>query len=425
MKKKLHYAKVLFGTGFLLALQFMAAPMVGFAQDCGCDHVIAPSNSSRFVNGANINFSGKKVLPGQTVCLQAGFYQQILIENMVGEPGKPITIKNCGGQVVAGNETTFGQWYGIDIRTSKYIRLTGTGDQQTKYGIKIGKSGDSGLKIHQLSSDTEIDHLEIANCGFAGILAKTDFGGNPPANAPEMNNVNIHDTYIHDVRGEGMYIGETKTPGQNFRHLYVWNNIITRTGLDLIQVANGVEDLQVHHNVFYQGGLRKELYHEKGLQIGDNTVGRYYNSIIIDTYSNAVIVMGSGNIQINNNYFGEIGSDALFIDNRTVTLPNTAIDIQDNFITGVKGTRFFNVHNEKNTINIRDNKLDGENELVGYSSDAGPQNVHVTGNTVGAFPKLQFVDAANNDFRLAPGSPYQELGVQVKAGSDNRQPVSR
>jgi hypothetical protein len=390
------------------------------AQDCDCDHIISPPSkrtTTVFVDGESIG-----VRPGESICLKAGFYMQIRFLNIFGQPGKPVTIKNCGGQVLLGDSLNYGRWYAADIVNCKYIRMTGTGDPGLTYGITLGKSGDSALKIGGLSTDTEIDHLEIANAGFAGILAKTDFGGTPPPGTPEMNNVNIHDNYIHDTKGEGMYIGETKTPGQDFRHLEVWNNIVTRTGYELIQVANAVEDVRVHNNVLYRSGTRNVLYQNKGFQIGDNAVGDYYNNFIFGGPSNAMVVMGAGNINIFNNYLQHAEDAAFFIDNRSVTLPQTAINIRNNFIMDVSaGDPFFTVYNELNQVNITDNRLDSNNVLLTYGSGAG-QNVKESGNSVGSIERVQFMDSTSHDFRLAPGSPYQGIGLIENPQNLNARP---
>jgi hypothetical protein len=421
MKTCLPVAYVLLARTIGILLFLTAASITRVqAQDCACDHTVEPPPdraTSVFVDGAVLG-----ILPGQTVCLKAGFYMQIRFINITGEPGNPVVIKNCGGQVVIGDEVNYGRWYAADIGVCKFIRLTGSGDAAYKYGIKLGKSGDSGLKIGGRSTDTEIDHLEIGNSNFAGILAKTDFGGNPPPDAPEMNNVNIHDNYIHDTRGEGMYIGETKTPGQNFRHMEVWNNIVTRTGLDLMQVANVIEDIEVHHNVFYKGGLRNVLYQNKGFQIGDNSVGKYFNNFVIGSPSNAMIVMGSGDIDIFNNYFSGAGDPGFFIDNRTVTLQGAPINIFENYIRDVKETvPFFNIYNELNPVNITENKLEGNNVLIGLGSGAGP-NVTESGNIVQTVDTVQFTDAPNDNFTLAPGSLYEDIGLMENPGTRNSRP---
>ena len=403
-----------------LAMLFTTFHAAAQAQDCGCDFVINPPESrttTLFINGEELG-----VQPGQTICLTAGFYMQIRLVKIFGEPGNPVTIKNCGGLVQIGDDTNYGRWYATDIVNCSYIRYTGTGDPAFFYGIKLGRSGDSGLKIGVFSTDTEIDHIEIANPNFAGILCKTDFGGNPPPNAPEMNNVNIHDNYIHDTRGEGMYIGETKSPGQNFRHLEVWNNIVTRTGLELIQVANVVEDIEIHHNVFYRSGLRNVLHQNKGFQIGDNAVGRYYNNFIIGSPSNSMIVMGSGNIEITNNYLEGSGDPSFFIDNRAFVIPGTPVNIHKNFVMDVNETfPFFNVFNEINPINISENKLEGNNAIIGYGSGAGA-NVSVSGNTMEVIERVQFSDPENGDFTLVGSSPYLDLGLMNDVSGRNQRP---
>lgn len=399
---------------FLTTLHF-----VSLAQDCGCDFVINPPASpttSLFIDGDVLG-----VKPGQTICLTAGLYKQIRFIRIAGEPGNPVTIKNCGGLAQLGDEINYGRWYATDIVSCKYVRYTGTGDPAYRYGIKLGKSGDSALKIG-LSTDIEIDHLEIGHANFAGILAKTDYGGNPPPGAPEMNNLHIHDNYIHDTRGEGMYLGETKSPGENMRHLEVWNNIVTRTGLELIQVANAVEDIQIHHNVLYKGGLRNVLYQNKGFQIGDNSVGRYYNNFLIGSPSNAMIIMGSGNIEITNNYIADVGGPGFFIDNRLFTVPGTPIDIHKNFIMDVNESYpFFNIFNEINPIAISGNALEGNNVLTVFGSEAGA-NVTTTGNTLQVIERVQFTNDSIDDFTLASASAYQDLGLIGDVSSRNQRP---
>ncbi len=404
----------------ILTLLLIGVATFAQAQACGCDYVINPPDArttSLVVDGALLG-----VKPGQTICLTAGFYMQVRVTGLMGVPGNPVTIKNCGGLVEIGDVTNFGRWYAVDIRQSKYFRFTGSGDAGFKYGIKVGKSGDTGIKVGA-STDSELDHLEIANTGFAGIMAKSDFGGNPPVDAMEMNNVNIHDNYVHDTRGEGMYIGETKTPGQNFRHLQVWNNIVTRSGLELIQVANVIEDAQVYNNVLHKGGTRNVLYQNKGLQIGDNSVGRYYNNILTGSPSNLMIIMGSGNIDIFNNYLAKGMSDAgFFIDNRSITIPSAPINIYKNYILEVNEIfPFFNVFNEKNPVNITENKLEGNNVILGFGSGAGPA-VTESGNTREVIERVQFVDIDKDNFALVPGSPYQGMGVLEDVSNLNKRP---
>lgn len=406
---------------FLTLAILTASAQLAEAQDCGCDHVVSPPTeraTTLILKGDSIG-----VKAGQTVCLAAGFYMQIRFVNMHGEPGNPVTIQNCGGQVQIGDDITYGRWWAVDLTSSSYVRLTGSGAPGIRYGIKLGRSGDSGLKIGA-STDAEIDHIEIANANFAGIMAKTDYRGNVPPDAPEMNNINIHDNYIHDARGEGMYIGETTTPGQDFRHLEIWNNIVTRSGLDLFQIANAIEDVRVHHNVLYKSGLRNVLYQNKGFQIGDNCVGEYYNNFVIGSPSNSMIVMGMGNIDIYNNYFQGAGDPSFFVDNRKVTLPGTPIKIRDNYLMEVRETAvFFNIFNELNNVSITGNRLEGSNTIIGTDPLAPePIVVHNSDNVVGLIERVQFTDVTIDDFTLPENSPYQGIGLLEDVSGRNKRP---
>ena len=197
---------------------------------------------------------------------------------------------------------------------------------------------------------------------------------------------------------------------------------MTRTGLDLLQVANAIEDVQVHHNVLYRGGLRNVLFQNKGLQIGDNSVGQYYNNFVIGSPSNAMIVMGSGNIDIYNNYLQGAGDPGFFIDNRSVTIANAPINVSNNYLMEVKATvPFFNVFNEKNPINITGNRLEGANVIVGYGPGVGA-NVTESGSAVGTIERVQFTDVTVDNFTLPAGSPYQGLGLLEDVSNRNKRP---
>lgn len=406
---------------FLTLITLTAGALLARAQDCGCDHVITPPVervTKLILKGDSIG-----VKPGQKVCLAAGFYMQIRFLNMHGEPGNPVTIQNCGGQVEIGDGITYGRWWAVDLAYSSYVRLTGSGTPGIRYGIKLGKSGDSSLKIGA-STDTEIDHLEIANSNFAGILAKTDYRGTVPPDAPEMNNVNIHDNYIHDTRGEGMYIGETTTPGQDFRHLEIWNNIVARTGFDLLQVANAIEDVKVHHNVLYKSGLRNVQYQNKGLQIGEKSVGQYYNNFVIGSASNSMIVMGMGDIDIYNNYFQGAGDPGFFVDNRKITLPGAPINIRGNYLMEVRETApFFNIFNEVNPVSVTGNRLEGNNVIIGTDPlSPTPIVVNHSDNLVGLLERVQFTDVTVDDFTLPENSPYKGIGLLEDVSGRNNRP---
>jgi len=178
------------------------------AQDCNCTH--------RFENlktdGINIiNASDFTYAAGDTFCIEAGDYAGLRFIGFEGEAANPLIFTNCGGLVTIREQI----YSGIAFMNSKYIHLTGTGTLGVEYGLYVAEvvRSQMGVILSDLSSDIEVDHIEIANTGFAGIMAKTDPNCDKPEtwrrNGYVFRNLSIHHNYIHDTHGEGMYIGYT------------------------------------------------------------------------------------------------------------------------------------------------------------------------------------------------------------------------
>ncbi len=365
---------------------------------------------------------GKKYdcFPGDTLLVEAGRRPAFHLKHFHGSADKKIVVINQGGQVLIGKE----HYYGFTIDSCSHLHITGTGDPQFKYGFKVdGTASGVGFGIGGLSTNIEVEHMEICSTGFAGIMAKKDFSGNPPVPPPVFEGLSIHDNYIHDTGGEGMYIGETKSPGMEFKNVRIYNNLVVRTGWDCFQIANAVEDVEVYNNVFYRGGLEAEQYQQNGFQIGDNTVGLYYNNIIMHAPGNGFIVMGSGNISIYNNYIQDFQGSAVFIDNRNFTIDNTSIEVKDNYICEINAANpMFGVYNELNEVIISGNQLEGSNLMIRFASGAGPANVKMTDTSRSTVQRISFKDTTN--FQLSTGSPYEGLGLLQEGTSSARRPAT-
>lgn len=270
------------------SLLLIAVAPFSLAQDCNCDHFINPSNSLQVLNGSDFQYS-----PGDVFCMTSGTYNALRLINFKGTEENPLIFKNCGGKVVVESDT----YSGIMFRESEFIRITGTGDENIEYGIHINytSSGRVGLSVTYLSTDFEIDHLEVSNTGFAGIMAKTDPECNDPKTWREnflMKNIIIHDNYVHDTGGEGMYVGASfgyETTKLDdcptvFAHFLddvkIFDNIVEDVGWDGIQVSLGVTGTEVYRNTIYGYGSEKSSNHNAGLQLGSGAAGEYYNNII-------------------------------------------------------------------------------------------------------------------------------------------------
>ncbi|MCV9385018.1 right-handed parallel beta-helix repeat-containing protein, partial [Reichenbachiella ulvae] len=258
---------------------------------CDCDHTINPSSNLQVLNGDDFNYQ-----PGDTFCLMGGQYNALRLINFKGTAEAPLTFINCDGAVNIVSD----QYTGMQWRESAYVRVTGTGDENEEYGIKVSETptGRVGISVTFLSTDFEIDHTEISGTGFAGIMAKTDPECNDDRTWREnftMYNIIVRDNYIHDTGGEGMYLGgsfgyETTSKSCDgiddpFAHFMVgtkvYNNYIEDTGWDGLQVSLGDETTEVYNNTIYGYGTSKENNHNAGIQLGSGCTGKFYNNKVI------------------------------------------------------------------------------------------------------------------------------------------------
>jgi hypothetical protein len=241
--------------------------------------------------------------------LPAGHYKNIELGNLpVRSAARPLIITNHGGQVVIGFNPdgnyiwSFGggaNW----ILTGRYDEVSQTGDVGFpghacgNYADSAGRYGiisddDYALSAPYLhmglavgdATDFEIEYVEVARSGFAGIrlLNHPDGGTDKP-----MRNVKVHDVYVHDTAGEGFYFGWTGgAPSNLFTNLQIYNCRILRTGNEALQIQDLGDGTHVHDNTIISGGLHWF----------DNGLGRYQDNL-------SQISTREGTIEIDHNVF--------------------------------------------------------------------------------------------------------------------------
>jgi hypothetical protein len=340
---------------------------------------------------------------GDTIKVVSGRIQTLKFRYLTGTLAKPIVIINTGGQVSISTTA----WGALAFENCNFIKVTGTGDPTVHYGFKL-QGIECGLSFSEYSSDCEAEFVEILGSGhtFFGIFAKKDFGGTPPVPYPQFNNLLIHDNYIHHVT-EGMYIGETKSPGMEFRHVRVYNNIVDYTERESVQMANCVEDIEVHNNLFRNSGTANEAWQNNCFQIGGNTVGKYYNNIMINSPGYGIIVMGMGNIEVYSNYVENCISS--FIDDRYWTLAGTSIIMRNNYFKSSKGTEVVKNLNQYNRMFFQDNSYDTNIPFLSNSGGAPPVLIN-TGNTYKVVSPIQF-EVVNGIFKIYPAGPVPYIFI--------------
>ncbi|MCU0448949.1 MAG: T9SS type A sorting domain-containing protein [Bernardetiaceae bacterium] len=399
---------------------------------CGCDVVITPQ-SGWFggTYGGDVAVDGRTVgaRPGHTVCLVAGYYPSLLLTNFNGTASQPITIRNCGGQVIIGRQ---GQAYGLVFHTGTYIKLTGSGHQGERYGIWIkdaGRTGPNaipanGLSLSNGSTNFEAEFIRISNVSYSGVNAKSD----PECNKPQywaqnfvMRDIKLHDLWVQQTGGEGIYCGFTPSApncsGQLAEPhvidgLQVYNNIVENTGYDAIQISRVVSGLAVYNNRIINHGTRNDQTNQAAILLGGNTTGDIYGNYIAnpDIESHAAIhCFGIGNTKIYNNILNK--TNGIYINDRQ-TANGRSFSIYNNTIVNNSWAAiYFDAPTTSRNNFIGNNlihSLNGNHMIVN-------QLVPMTfGNNVMSddISRLGFVNSAS-DFRLQAGSPAIDAGRTV------------
>ncbi len=361
--------------------------------------------------------------------IPAGHYRFYRIGNLPQRnANNPLIITNQGGQVRVGG---CGHHYNFNISGGSNWKLTGeynevnqTGDVQFQghangqyahsadtYGILIDAefgSGNIGLSVAGAATDFEVSFLEVRNLDFAGMMFKTDDNG-----SAHMNNVKIHDNYIHDTISEGVYLGSTQAqPQHKFNNLEFYNNRVIRTGTEIAQFGNLGNNCRIHHNVFMLGALGWknpfQNFQDGGIQLGHREgSGSFDHNIVIGGASNNMIlfnpdVAGDNHqagdlLSINNNYFAYSRSIAVYIhssshDTKEVAFTNNyfsqvVFSYDELNPAATDHQRFIRSFNQVNPITLANNIYDNQ---VGQSFFSGFPNVTASNNQPQVINELQF-----------------------------------
>jgi hypothetical protein len=303
----IRYFRLSFAVLLLLPL-FLEAQKSGITVDSATtslDASVAPYN---------------QVMPGDTVFLEGGAKHHLLIKNFTGTAEKPIVFINTKGEVRIDTD----HYYGILIEKCLNIKLSGGGDADYFYGIRIeGVEHGAGLSISMMSSEVEAERLYIANTAMGGIYAKTDPDCSFAATREKFTqfNTRIHDCYLDHVASEGMYIGSTKYFGQVvncngvdtlllphlLRGVRIYNNIVTYSGWDGIQVSSASSDCQVYDNIVLYDSEAEMINQMSGIILGGGSKCDCYNNYIAYGKGIGIENHGLGGNRIFNNIIVDAG----------------------------------------------------------------------------------------------------------------------
>ncbi|WP_212004141.1 PKD domain-containing protein [Chitinophaga sp. HK235] len=412
----------------------------GSSVGCNCKHVIQPGPGGGIYSDGN----QRNVQPGDTICIPAGNYPYIQFFNYKGSPEKPLVFINCGGQVRVGD----GGNYGLIFNHSQYFKVTGSGSDD-KYGFYIdgvGKLLSSGLAMGKGCTDYEAERIEVARAS-AGVLAKINPDCDPINQYPNfaIRNLSFHDLYVHDIGGEGLYIGHTLPNGidvtcsdgsvihvlpPRIYNLKIYNVTTRNTGWDGIQVASAPEGVEIFNNEVYNFGTENKGSQQAGIIMGGESRGVIYDNKVIKGTGNAIEVFGTGLTKVYNNIISDCGwdgtatgQDAIFVDDRPTRnnykplqvylLNNTVVNSRRS------GIMILSTYGTVGTDNLLYNNL-----IVGggssVSGDRGFVNI-MKGIEYKSSNNLYlanagvagFRDAPEKDFHLVAGSPAVDKGMDL------------
>lgn len=397
------------------------------ANNCGCDTTLTEAGIYRPATPTQRGRFYLNIGAGKTICIRSGNYSQFRFFDFQGAPNAPITIKNCGGLVTIGNRFTTG---GLVFQNCRYFKVTGSGDSSITYGIRIDSSGGGapGMAIAAKSSDFEVERCEITRCGFSGIMAKTDPNCDPSTwlNNFTMYNLHIHHNYIHDLGGEGLYIGNSfydaglrricspdtiRVYPHKILNLRIHHNRIERSEAEGIQYGCA-PDAEVFNNYLEDVGIAPfQNFQNNGIQTGAGSGGRLFNNIIKRARGAGIIAVGiQGRNQVFNNLIIEAGG-GVFVDNRknSDTILNNTYDFINN--TMINCGDGIVIYNEKSTNTIANNVFITNKSTRWFyflqGATANRFNNHVATWQAGA----NFIDTLNGDYRPAAGSPLIDAGT--------------
>lgn len=416
------------------------------AQVCNCDHTIAANDEDIF----GVDYS---ILPGDTICLLAGTKDLLYINGFHGDSINPVVFINYGGQVVIGNNYHHSS---INVVNSSYFEITGTGDANFNYGIKLTGTGTGGSGIHLggLSTNFNVNHLEITGSGFAGIMAKTDPSCDLTSARQNftMRGVKIHNNYIHDVAGEGMYIGYTFYSGvtlncngttvnvlpHEIEDIKIYDNLIERSGLDGIQVTGATMGCEIYGNTVSEYGFNEVKDQTNGIQIGSGTGGKCYNNLLKNGRGTGITVFGHGGNQVFNNIIIDAGKNTtdplikaygIFCDDRS-TIVGSSFNFMNNTIIDPKhdGIRFYSLQSTGSIF--KNNVVVNPGTYMVYENDwtsrtGADAYVFVLNSNVDLtsannfftrdITQVEFVNPSIGDYELLSTSPLVNGGADLRS----------
>ncbi len=359
-------------------------------------YYVAPSgnDSNRGSMGApwkTISYAITKTKPGDTLLVRGGTYNEGEIwirSEMGGADGKYLTISAFPYETPVFTNGNRGM-----IVDASYVRVIGLHFQNGKSLYNVDWAGLS-------------HHVEFINNYFSGEFSWEAIGITGDSNLVQGNVMTLSGSSV-GTQGHGIYASQGA-------HTIIRNNTIsgmTGYGIHIFDQRRAagepprlINDFLVEGNVIFgskeRAGIIVSAYDEAKAQ---NVVIR--NNIIYHHAGDGIVIRDDvSGIKIYNNTIHDINTDNIdWTGNEGISISGgaTGVEIRNNIISLKNKGVHIGVENAANVT--------AEHNLYWPS----PLNLQGVSDAKSHVADPQFLDATNNDFRLAPSSPAIDAGVQV------------
>jgi hypothetical protein len=241
------------------------------------------------------------------------------------------------------------------------------------YGIKVNGGPLAITKSHHIWAD----NIECTG-GSIGVYCKQDYDvADPETWQPgyTMTKIKLTNLWIHDIDGEGFYVGHTQPDGVVYNgvnrvpirldSVEISNCLVERTNWDGIQLSNARNGCKIFNNTVTDYGLLNLGSQQAGIILGSNTNADVYNNIVSRGTGNGIELFGYGVINCYNNTLENCGYDNTSNGQQTI--------YASDYVT-------LSESNSKQTVLINNNlvknpKPSGAIMVTGYANNSNPSTI--------------------------------------------------
>lgn len=337
---------------------------------------------------------------GDTLEIPSGWTNHLHFIDVTGANGSPITITNPSDAKISITETmSASPWGSIAFARCRYIVLDGSNYASETYGIYV-ENGRFGIRINQ-TEDLEIKYVEITSAGIQWQDGAWDA-------AEDVENLQVHHCYIHDVSGEGIYLGKShwvSTVHPSLKDCKIYSNIIENCGWDGIQLCGADEGTnEVYKNYCKNLGTAGVSGQISGIIFPPGTTGDIYRNTVINAYGSGIYIQGAAKqVDIHDNVIADSGTYGISVNTAqsgNSIINNTVVNRDPNQTTwqGIYTSG-------ANVGEIRYNLVVGSGKAGQISNSYSVNQDNLTSNSISG---MYFENTDATNFRLTVNSPPRD-----------------